>query len=230
MPLSSVLRTCIATVATLSFALVASSTSSASAPTISAPAASAGTSSSQQQLDAVMSLRPGGIQVSDNAVVWGNGDVVLVVPSPGQRTAPAGLGNNVRKELLTTPALRRLDTTSSVNSANTTSAAQVAQAADAWHGCPGGYTVKDYYCFYQYSDWGGRRVQFSGDTSPGYADEWGFDNGTTSWVSRDVDCIVEAFNYKNLNPVNRLWTEQENSMSSYVGSANSNKLSAWTCR
>ena len=182
----------------------------------------------QAEIDRIMALQPGGTQVSDNAVVWGDGDIVLVVPDPGRRIAPDGLGHNVRTDLLTTPSMRALDTTAASNATTTT--ASLDATADAallsTHGCPGGLLVKDYYCFYQYRDWGGRRVQFTGATATGSAKAWGFNNGTTSWVSNDVDCMVFAYDTKEGR---LLWRQPENSVSRYVGSSNDNKMSWWIC-
>jgi hypothetical protein len=172
----------------------------------------------QAELDRVMALQPGGVQVSDNAVVWGDGDVVLVVPDPGQPTAPEGLGKNIRADALTSPAMRALATVD-----QTDGAARIG----ATHGCPGGLLTRDYYCFYQFRDWRGRRVQFTGATATGDAEEWGFNNGTTSWVSNDVDCTVKAYNTsRSRNP---MWEQPENSVSSYVGAQHDNKMSYWTC-
>ncbi len=195
-------------------------------PAARAPVARGGP---QAELDRVMALQPGGIQVSDNAVVWGDGDVVLVVPSRGQAKAPAGLGTHVRRHLLDTPGLRSLDTTNVASARGAQAGAGSGQSFDT-QDCPGGAFKKDYYCFYQYRDWGGRRVQFTGDTKAADAADWGFNNGTTSWVSNDVDCTVKAYNAERPSDMsNWMWKQPENSSSSYVGSDNDNKMSFWTC-
>ncbi len=191
-------------------------------PAARAPVARGGP---QAELDRVMALQPGGTQVSDNAVVWGDGDVVLVVPSRGQAKAPAGLGTHVRRHLLDTPGLRSLDTTNVAAARGAQAGAGSGQSFDT-HDCPGGAFKKDYYCFYQYRDWGGRRVQFTGQTSEAHASDWGFNNGTTSWVSNDVDCEVKTY---NTFEGSLLWRQPENSVSAYVGSEHDNKMSWWTC-
>jgi len=168
-----------------------------------------------------MALQPGGVQVSDNAVVWGNADAVLVVPDAGESVAPDGLGENVRAAKLTTRAMRRLDASSST--------AKLSAADDPdYHGCPGGWAIKDYYCFYQYRGFGGRRMQFTGATSAGVAEEWGFNNGTSAWLSRDVDCTVYAYRH-NIAGSGWMWKQPENSRSSWVGPSNDNAMSKWTC-
>lgn len=175
--------------------------------------------SPQSELDAAMKLTPGGVQVSDNAVVWGDGDVVLVVPDAGSSVAPSGLGSNIRADRVRTPALQAL-----VEQGENSNKSVVAQGSSST--CPHGVTVSDYYCFYQYSNFNGRRVQFTGATQAAYAANYGFDNGTSSWVSWDVDCRVRS--YDNAGST-LLWTQNENSQSSYVGSTNDNRMSFWTC-
>lgn len=184
----------------------------------------------QAQLDRALALKPGGVQVSDNAVSWDGGAAVLVVPSDGEDAAPAGLGRNVRAGRLSTPALRELAAASAVSSgsASTSSSSEGSVVAlGSASTCPGGVTVTDYYCFYQYRNYDGRRVQFTGATDFGYASDYGFNNGTTSWVSRDVDCVVYA--YDGVSFQTPMWRQPENATSSYVGSANDNKLSSWSC-
>lgn len=184
--------------------------------------------SPQSQLDAIMALHPGGVQVSDNAVVWGDGDVVFVVPDAGSKVAARGLGSNIRADRVRTPALKALaklgnGTTTGTDTRESSGSAGPLGAA--WT-CPHGVGAKDYYCFYQYSNFNGRRVQFTGATSADYASNWGFNNGTTSWASWDVDWTVRAYDYAG-GP--HLWTEVEKSSSSHVGSTNDNRLSYWTC-
>jgi Peptidase inhibitor family I36 len=186
----------------------------------------------QAQLNAALALQPGGVQVSDNAVAWRGGEVVLVVPDAGTARAPEGLGSNVRSDRLTTPLMKGLAATSlattggAVTTAATTAAAAPALAA-AVNGCPGGLFVTDYYCFYTDINFGGRRLQFTGNTRFDTAANWGFNNQVSSWVANDVDCTVTAFNAGD--GTSRLWTEPENSRSSWVGNTNNDKLSSWTC-
>jgi peptidase inhibitor family I36 len=177
-------------------------------------------SSTQAALDAALDLRPGGVQVSDNAVSWDGGNVILVVPSPGQQVAPPGLGSGVREDTLSTPLLQE----------EAEVGAQVQRRGTALRGsagtCPGGYLQTDYYCFYVDRDYNGRRLQFTGNTSAEHASNYGFNNETSSWVSNDVDCYVQAYDTIHGD---RLWQEPENSTSSYVGNANNDKMSYWTC-
>jgi hypothetical protein len=94
------------------------------------------------------------------------------------------------------------------------------------YGCPSGITVKDYYCFYTDSGWGGRRLQFTGQTDYGEARDWGFDNQTSSWVNTDSNVRVETFDGVIDNQW-RLWDMPENSRSSYVGDSLNDRMGSW---
>jgi len=162
----------------------------------------------------LLELQPGGVQVSDNAMAWESTGTVVVWPSPGERVAPIGLGKNVRHD-----TARRLGVEPLADYEG-----QSDYSIQDVHGCPSGITVKDYYCFYTDINWGGRRLQFTGATRNGDASNWGFANQTTSWVNTDTDCQVFAY-----APNVGLWTEPENSVSSYVGNANNDRMTSWSC-
>lgn len=185
----------------------------------------------QVELEKAMALQPGGVQVSDNAVVWGDADVVLVVPDAGATRAPVGLGRNVRRHLLLTESLRSLDLTRAQVSGDPGAAASSDRVGVmATHGCPGGRLVKDYYCFYTDRDFNGRRLQFTGATRASDAADWGFNNQTSSWVSNDVDCTVRAYNAERpAEGAPGIWRQPENAVSTFVGNSNNDKMSYWTC-
>ncbi|MFI9007924.1 peptidase inhibitor family I36 protein [Actinosynnema sp. NPDC053489] len=151
---------------------------------------------------------PGGVQVSDNAVAWAGGRVVLVLASPGEAVAPKGLGANPRHR--------------AVRAAGLTGLVDPAGVRDV-HGCPSGVTKKDNYCFYENRDFGGHRWQFA-DTCADSAGDWGFSNKTSSWVNTDTDKTIIAYSGST-----RLWDEPEKSVSSYVGDAKNDKMTRWDC-
>lgn len=107
-----------------------------------------------------------------------------------------------------------------------TLATEPAEPLDVY-GCPSGIFVKDYYCFYTDAGFGGRRLQFS-ETCRDTADDWGFDNQTSSWVNNDTDKVIIAYGDQARD--NKLWDEPENSVNSNVGAANNDRMSAWGCR
>nr|WP_239062722.1 peptidase inhibitor family I36 protein [Streptomyces sp. SID13031] len=179
----------------------------ATVPLSAGAASTAPTGPLAAEMAQLLKLQPGGIQVSDNALAWEKTGTVVVWPSPGESVAPAGLGNNVRAD-----AARRAGV-----------AAESSRSIQAVHGCPSGITVKDYYCFYTDSNWGGRRLQFTGATVRGNAGNWGFDNQTSSWVNTDTDVTVYAYD----SPDSHLWTEPEKSVNSLVSSGSNDRMSQW---
>ncbi|WP_367128746.1 peptidase inhibitor family I36 protein [Saccharothrix sp. HUAS TT1] len=157
----------------------------------------------------LLAAHPGGVQVSDNAVAWHAGRVVVVMPSPGETAAPRGLGPNPRHLEARSMGLGDLVDPREVRDV---------------HGCPSGATKKDNYCFYQNRDFKGDRWQFA-DTCADAASDWGFSGKTSSWVNTDTDKTIIAYNGQT-----RLWDEPENSTSRYVGDGNNDKMTRWDCR
>lgn len=168
----------------------------------------------QQQIDTQLASYPGGTQVSDNAVAYNGGDVVVVFPSTGRERAPDGLGSHVRE--LEAHALGL-----------TTDAAAVPESTAYLHGCPySTITNADWYCFYTDKNFGGRRLQFK-DTNADYAGNWGFDNQTSSWVN--TNHTFDIYTYSVACSSTLLWIEPTGpASSSYVGAANNDRLSFWT--
>lgn len=162
------------------------------------------------EMKALLELQPGGLQVSDNALMWSTGTAV-VWPSPGQEYAPTGIGANVRTE-----ALKELGVEDDVAGFGPTDV----------QGCPSGW-FKDYYCFYPDQDFKGRRLQFTKDTRTGNADQWGFNNATSGWVNTDTGLVVIAYDGPGrTGPI--LWTELENRSSGRVSPTVDNRMSSWT--
>lgn len=91
----------------------------------------------------LLKLQPGGVQVSQNAMVWDSGATVVVFPSPGERAAPRGLGKKVRQA-----TLRQIGAEFLAKDAGTQDV----------YGCPSGIFKKDYFCFYTDANFGGRRL------------------------------------------------------------------------
>ncbi|HET6666390.1 MAG TPA: peptidase inhibitor family I36 protein [Intrasporangium sp.] len=165
------------------------------------------TASPQKEIDAYLRAHPGGAQVSDNAVAYRDGEVVVVFPSPGERRAPEGLGGNVRSTALAVGVAADLDA-----------------AASSVAGCPSG-TFDRWYCFYTDTNFGGRRLQFL-NTCADYASDWGFNNSTSSWVNTNPNSRIVAWDYRGGEA---LWVEGYGvSSDSWVGSADNDRMSYWT--
>lgn len=195
-----------------STAAAAATLTSATAPTTPSTVTSAGTSvgaatSPQAEIDAYLRDHPGGVQVSDNAVAYRDGEVVVVFPDPGQRVAPEGLGDNLRTTRLAAAV-----------------AEDVEAAASSVAGCPNG-TFDHWYCFYTDSNFGGRRLQFL-NTCADYASDWGFNNTTSSWVNTNPRSRIVAWDYRGGNA---LWVEGYGvSYDGWVGSGANDRMSYWT--
>ncbi|WP_256791999.1 peptidase inhibitor family I36 protein [Terrabacter sp. Ter38] len=180
--------------------------------TVSPSAATAGPASGgagalQHQIDLQLAKTKGGVQISDNAVAYNNGDVIVVFPNPGQRKAPAGIGSNVRNTSLAR-----------------TAAAESPAIAAGLQDCPDGFTAHSY-CFYTDVNWGGRRLQFQ-NTCVGKASDFGFDNQTSSWVNNNPNAYEYTYDGSNLSTF--LWsTGLGASQSSWVGATNNDRMSSW---
>lgn len=180
--------------------------------TLSPSAATAGSSAAgakalQRQIDAQLAKTQGGVQISDNAVAYNNGNVIVVFPNPGEKKAPAGIGANVRDTSLAKTA-----------SAQTPAAVQLQD-------CPDGFTAH-WYCFYTDVNWGGRRLQFK-DTCVGRASDWGFDNETSSWVNNNGGAYEYTYDGSGLNGA-FLWSMPSGpTQSSWVGGTNNDRMSSW---
>lgn len=190
------------------------------APPTASPTAEPPRSDTQSRIEAYMKEVPGGEQVSDNAVSFKDGTVIVVFPDPGEARAPDGLGRNVRENA---PPL------GAVITAAHRAPAQPITALDTGYieGCP--YSTEssqDWYCFYEHDFWGGRRLQFK-DTCYDSMSNWGFNNQTTSWVNTNPYKTIYAWNYSDYTGA--LWTEPGGvSKSSNVGTSDNDKLTTWT--
>ena len=161
------------------------------------------------EMTAALEQHPGGVQVSDNAMAWDDGAVVVVWPSPGEMAAPLGLGAGVRHEVVEALGLV----------AEAQPRGDVAARGSA-STCPSGY-----YCFYTSTNFDGARYQFS-STCSAYASSYGFDNTASSWVNRHSSRNIHAYDSVGGS---RLWTMVPGASDSYVGASADNRMSYWTC-
>ncbi|MFG3199873.1 peptidase inhibitor family I36 protein [Streptomyces sp. NPDC048208] len=214
-----------------------------------------GTTELQQQINDVLAAH-GGEQISSNEIAWDNGNVIMSFPDPDETTAPAS-----------SPEAAQMEAT--VSAPKGTSSADIAQAAAAItadasddaadegddgdddpnsgligavsdSSCPTVTFGNDFYCFYQYSNYKGRRLQFSAAYSMQYAvmfDAYGFENKTSSWTNKGAKEIyvggrtVTGSNYScnhyvdDKRPV--LWEENEHSHSPSLGSLDNKADCFW---
>lgn len=178
-----------------------------------APSGARPVPSVQRDIDEHLRKFPGGIQVSDNAIAYGNGEAVAVFPSPGEEHAPTGLGPNVR-----TAEAAGMGLLAGAND----------REARAVEGCPAGRPDNRWYCFYEHKDYGGARWQFH-DTRVGWATDWGFNDMTSSWVN------TQNHKYRTYNHIDKqnnrmwdpLWDMAGNSKSSQVDPNFNDQMSGW---
>lgn len=150
----------------------------------------------QAQIDEQLAETSGGIQVDDRTVSYKDGDVLMVWPEPGTSAAAA-------------PAD---DVSDAVDSVPT-----VDPLASNTRGCP---RWGDWYCFYEYRNFGGRMLQFRDCKNAGLRQDfrdYAFNQSTSSWVNTATR-VINVFNYSSL-----LWTEGKYTQAKYVGAANDNK-------
>ncbi|GAA5064736.1 peptidase inhibitor family I36 protein [Streptomyces similanensis] len=210
----------------------------------------------QQEINEVLANTQGGVQISPNEIAWDNGNVIMSFPEPGETDAPAS-----------SPAAAKLE--AKVSAPAGASSADIAEAADAIvadsatddaadegsgddpsgivsgagsdSSCPTVVFGNDWYCFYQYTNYGGRRLSFSAAYSTANAimfDSYDFENRTSSWSNKGGKTIYVAGrtvannNYSCNHWVNGksglLWKEGDHSHSPSLGSLDNQADCFWT--
>lgn len=123
----------------------------------------------QEQIDAIIAeTNNGGTQISANEIARNGVEPILSLPLPGEDLAPS-------------PS----ETALALDGVSTSEAEGVAAAAVDWEGCPAGKDDNRWYCFYQYSGFKGRRLQWNHAhcrTGINFSD-YGFNNKTTGIVN-----------------------------------------------
>ncbi|WP_405759521.1 MULTISPECIES: peptidase inhibitor family I36 protein [unclassified Streptomyces] len=124
----------------------------------------------QSEVNQVLASTKGAVQISANEVSWNGGEPVLVLPLPGQAKAPAS-----------SPKAQQLQAGVAGMPASEKSPA-VAQGDS----CPTEWTGNDWYCFYQYKDFEGRRLQWNQPHpyTAVYFSDYGFNDMASSWSNK----------------------------------------------
>ncbi|HEY8982438.1 MAG TPA: hypothetical protein VIU15_22980 [Streptomyces sp.] len=164
----------------------------------------------QAEVDDVLTSTTGGVQISANEISWNGGEPILVFPLPGEGTAP--------------------ESSAAAAALEGFSLADVEEQSVDWHGCPAGSQDDNrWYCFYQHSDFKGRRLQWNWahcSTAEWFAD-YGFANEASGWANTtpnkdhwgmDINVWESAG-----NPDYLLWHEEPWHQVAYVGNANNDK-------
>ncbi|RAY15407.1 hypothetical protein DPM19_11990 [Actinomadura craniellae] len=87
--------------------------------------------------------------------------------------------------------------------------------------CPGGW-----YCFFQYSNYRGRMLQFQDCGGDQFLGDYGFRNYTTSWQNH-TGHTVEVFD-EDVQPWKLLWTEHPTTEAVSVGTEADNRADFFT--
>jgi hypothetical protein len=180
----------------------------------------------QERIDAQLKLAPGGTQISANEIAWDGGKMVMSFPAQGQVAAPVSSSSAIKLQAKNkTTAAKALAAQGSGSSAKPVAAASdvVTTQSMNTHGCPTVVFGNDWYCFYDGTNWGGRRLQWSdrycsvsGGNSVDFSG-YGFRSKTSSWVNGGGFRIAVYGNPQFL------WDETDHTTSSWVGAANNDR-------
>ncbi|MFH9133699.1 hypothetical protein [Streptomyces sp. NPDC017524] len=109
------------------------------------------TSELQQQIDTVLAKTTGGVQISPNEIAWEGGEVIMSFPLPGEETAPPSsqAATNLQAKA------------AGISKQSIKDAVASGKSLAASDNCPTEVIGNDWYCFYQYKDFGGRRLQWN---------------------------------------------------------------------
>ena len=162
----------------------------------------------QQQIDQTLRTTKGGVQVSANEIAYKGSGALLSLPLPGQRTAPE---NSQAALALFAP-----------------SAAKATPDITVYYwGCPQGDNADNqWYCFYQDSNMGGRRLQWNlqhcGTDYEGIFANYGFTAQASSWVNTGPLYVWAQVGSSTL------WVENPDEYSKYVGNENNDLATGFT--
>ncbi|MFE7332967.1 peptidase inhibitor family I36 protein [Streptomyces sp. NPDC057565] len=166
----------------------------------------------QEQIEQVLANTEGGVQISMNEIAWEGGEVIMSFPMPGEDQAPAS-----------SPAAQRLQAKVAGESARPVEPVLDQETAEVTDNCPTQIFGNDWYCFYQNSNFGGRRLQWNAThRSPVYFSKYDFDNEVSSWSNKGGKKITVYEDFWTSGPT-WLWSEYAHSRDTYVGGTADNR-------
>ncbi|MDG9703868.1 peptidase inhibitor family I36 protein [Streptomyces sp. DH37] len=189
------------------------------APGADDPAAPTGTL--QESIDEVLASTEGGTQISPYEISWEGGAVIMSFPRPGEAKAPTS-----------SPTARKLQ-------AKLAGKPQMGPLVAEWvagdhEGCPTEVFGNDWYCFYQYENYGGRRLQWNAThEKPVYFSKYDFVNKTSSWVNGGGKTIVvygRTRSGDDSSCTDYLWSESQHMKNRYVGGVVDNRADCFTAK
>ncbi|MBK3597027.1 MULTISPECIES: peptidase inhibitor family I36 protein [Streptomyces] len=181
----------------------------------------------QQQIDTVLANTTGGVQISLNEIAWEGGQAIMSFPLPGEEVAPPS--SQAAIDLQTQQA--------GVSKQSVKAAAAAGEAlAAASDSCPTEVFGNDWYCFYQYKDFGGRRLQWNqAKHDVVFFSQFDFVNKTSSWSNKGGKYIYVQGRSQTGSDRSCwekpliLWQEAPHTSKAFVGSSLDNKADCfWT--
>ncbi|MFF6993561.1 hypothetical protein ACFY93_01155 [Streptomyces sp. NPDC008313] len=202
----------------------------------------------QQQINEVLSNTEGGVQISRYEIAWNEGEAIMAFPLPGETYAPPSSAAAVKLEA-------KIAGLSSAKTADAVAAAEkeptgvpaaesvpsdeaepAGVVATASADCPTETFGNDWYCFYQYKSYAGRRLSWNATHHDYmYFSAYNFVNRTSSWSNKGGKTIyvagrTESGDDGSCNQYSHNgWTEQAHSSSSALSSSLDNTADCfWT--
>ncbi|MFB8347908.1 peptidase inhibitor family I36 protein [Streptomyces niveus] len=170
----------------------------------------------QQEINDVLAKTEGGVQISQNEIAWNGGEVIMAFPLPGETHAP--VSSSAAQRLQSKVSGLPLDTVEDVAPEPVEPEEyEEPVGAMATDSCPTQTFGNDWYCFYQYKDFGGRRLQWSAAYNHYvYFSSYDFENRTSSWSNKGgkvIGVYGRTVTGSDLSCTNDLWYEQPHSRS-----------------
>jgi hypothetical protein len=197
----------------------------------------------QQEINAILATTDGGVQISSNEIAWEGGQVLMALPLPGEAHAPpsskAAQALQAKAAGLSLTQVEKAKT----NASRAAGAAADGAAADdeplppgetepadttptAADNCPTEIFGNDWYCFYQYKNFGGRRLQWNAAhqwPDSIYFDSYDFENRTSSWSNKGGKHIYVIDGRCDDEYSTLLWRENPHTRSSSVSTRADNR-------
>ncbi|TQE15093.1 hypothetical protein SipoB123_44580 [Streptomyces ipomoeae] len=176
----------------------------------------------QQQIDEVLAKTEGGVQISRYEIAWNGGEAIMAFPLPGEEQAPMSspAAQKLQAQYVGLPAdTREPNTQSAMASVDDAPASEDVSSDErepmlsvtASDGCPTERFGNDWYCFYQYKSFKGRRLQWNATHQElVYFSKYNFENKTSSWSNKGGKTIrVWGRRYAGRDETcySPLWTE-----------------------
>ncbi|MEU4489982.1 peptidase inhibitor family I36 protein [Streptomyces purpurascens] len=162
-------------------------------------------SSTQQKINEVLAATKGGAQISPYEIAWNNGGAIMAFPLPGEFSAPApsDAAQKLQAGVVEVPSstresapemqpptardLRTLQDDPVADEPPSSDEKEPDVDIEAADKCPTQIFGNDWYCFYQYKNFGGRRLQWNESHPWGdriYFSEYNFENKTSSYSNK----------------------------------------------